>query len=172
MATRIDYYPAGDKHQITNQACFARAAMITARTVWGTYRGRAGGRLIRNQPKRQVAPAMLALGDQLRVPAHPSFLQKARQPGTCQPNPDLSASRFTSPRNQLSDRCFQLPTASREGDQALVGTSKMRTHPPGTLFILKPPVNSHQHIIKREPYLFCHPSVSDRQSLIYRKMLM
>jgi len=172
MATRIDYYPAGDKYQITNQAYRIRAARVTARTVWGTYRGRAGGRLIRNQPKRQVAQAMLALGDQLRVPAHPSFLQEARQPGTCRPNPDLSASRFTSPRNQLSDRCFQLPTASRQGDQALVGTSEMRTHPPGTLFILKTTCELTPAYHKREPYLFCHPSVSDRQSLIYRKMLM
>ena len=112
---------------------------VTARTVWGTYRGRARGRLIGNQPKRQVAQAMLALGDQLCVPAHTSFLQEARQPGTCRPNPDLSASRFTSPRNQLNDRCFQLPTASRQSDGVLGGTSEMQPHPPGTLFILKPP---------------------------------
>jgi hypothetical protein len=92
-----------------------------------------------NQPKRQVAQAMLALGDQLRVPAHPSFLQEARQPGTCRPNPDLSASWFTTRRNLLSDRCFQLPTASRQGDQVLGGTGEMQSHPPGTLFILKPP---------------------------------
>jgi len=88
MATRIDYYPAGDKYHITNPACFARAAMGH---LWDCS-GNAGvtrGRLIRNQPKRQVAQALLALGNQLRVPAHSSFLQKARQPSTCRPASDL-----------------------------------------------------------------------------------
>ena len=57
------------------------------------------------------------------------------------PNPgpiqSYSASWFTSRRNLLSDRCFQLPTASRQRDQALGGTGEMQSHPPGTLFIFK-----------------------------------
>jgi len=75
MATRIDYYPAGEQYLITNHASPVGVAKITFGTV--RERGAGGNRLIRNQPNYQVAQALHAHG-QIRVPAHTSLLHEAR----------------------------------------------------------------------------------------------
>ena len=123
------------------------------------------------EPTELPGSSSLACPRSGRVPAHPlSSMRRVKRPPTG-PYQSYSASRLTSPRSQLSGRCVQLLTDSRQGEQVLGGTGAMQTHPPGTLFISKPTGNSHHQLIKREPYLFCHPSISGRQSLIYRKVL-
>jgi hypothetical protein len=129
--------PSWGKIPSTNPACFARAAI--GHLWYCTGRGAGGNRLIRNQPNCQVAQALLAHG-QIRVPAHPlSSMRRVKRP-QAGPYQSYSASRLTSPRSQLSGRCVQLPTDSRQGEQVLGGTGERQPHSPGTLFVSKPPV--------------------------------